>query len=51
MTREYRIEDNGEDVQLYLYEGEMQMGGALFPEEGDGSAWDLATEVGEDWIA
>ena len=51
MTREYRIEDNGDEVQLFLMEHDMQIGGALFPDQGDGEAWDLAYEVGEDWIA
>lgn len=51
MTREYIIEDNGDEVQLFLMEDGEQMGGALFPDEGDGEAWDLAYEVGQDWIA
>ena len=49
--REYQIEDDGDEVHVYLLEDGEQMGAGLFPDEGDGEAWNLAYEVGEDWIA
>jgi len=48
--REYSIDDEGDEIQLSLYEGGHQVGGAVFPDEGDGSAFHLAYEVGQQWV-
>jgi len=50
MTREYRIEDDGDEVHVYLIEDGEQAGGALFPDDGTGEAFDLALELGESWV-
>ena len=47
--RSYRIEDDGDEVHLSLFQGEMQVGGALFPEDGDGAAKQMAEEIGKSW--
>jgi hypothetical protein len=51
MMREYLIEDDGDEVHVYLMEDGGQMGAGLFPDEGDGDAFNMAYELGEGWIA
>lgn len=51
MTREYRIDDEGDEVLIALMEDGLQVGGAMFPDDGTGSSFDLARQVGEDWIS
>lgn len=50
MIRTYTIEDEGDEVQVQLFEDGEQMGGAVFPDTDDGDSWELAVEVGESWI-
>lgn len=47
--RDYRISDDGDAIQLALWQDEQQVGGALFPDDGSGAAFGLALEVGEMW--
>lgn len=49
MTRAYKIQDDGDEVQVQLFEGGVQVGGAMFPDDGDGQAFMLAHQLGEDW--
>ena len=50
MTREYLIEDEGDEVHVHLIEDGEQAGGALFPDDGTGEAFELALELGESWV-
>jgi hypothetical protein len=50
MIRTYTITDEGDEVQLQLFEDEIQMGGAVFPDMQDGDNWDMALELAESWI-
>ena len=47
--RSYEIEDDGDEVQVQLFDGGVQVGGAMFPEGGDGQAFMLAYQLGENW--
>lgn len=51
MTRSYQIEDDGDAVQVMLMEDDVQMGGAYFPDDGTGEAFQDAMEVGESWVS
>lgn len=50
MQREYRIEDEGSEIQLQLMDKGVQVGGAVFPSDDSGEAFNHAIEVGEDWL-
>lgn len=45
------IEDEGDGFQVSLIEGGVQVGGAVFPDDGSGAAFDLAKMLADDWIA
>jgi hypothetical protein len=47
--REYQIEDDGYGFQVSLYLGGVQVGNALFPDDGTGEAFGHAKRVGESW--
>ena len=46
-NRRYTIEDDGDEVHLSMFQDDQQVGGALFPDDGAGGAFDLAYQVGE----
>ena len=48
--RRYLIEDEGDEVRLALYQDEEQVGGAVFPDEGAGEAFELAYELAQSWV-
>lgn len=50
MNREYVIEDDGDEVHVALFEDGEQAGGALFPEDGSGEAYELACELAQSWV-
>lgn len=45
------ITDEGDGFQVALYSGELQVGGALFPDDGTGHAFEDARQMVEDWEA
>lgn len=46
--RTYEITDDGDDFQLALYDGELQVGGAILPQFlGVDAAFEIAQELGE----
>lgn len=47
--RTYVIQDDGDEVQLQLLVMGAQVGGALFPDDGTGAAFELAFHLGESW--
>ena len=49
MTREYQIEDDGDAIQVSLIQDGVQVGGAYFPDDGTGSAFQDALELAEAW--
>lgn len=49
--REYLITDEGEDFQLALMVGGVQVGGALFPVGANGSAFALADAMGKAFVS
>ena len=50
MTRTYSITDDGDEVHLAMFEDGEQVGGGLFPDDGTGEAFELACEVGDDFV-
>ena len=51
--RTYEVIDEGDEVRLQLFEGDMQMGGAVFPRNLDTfetDAWGEACSLGEWWV-
>lgn len=48
--REAYIEDEGDAFGVSLLEDGIQVGGAFFPDDGDGTAYDQAAEVAQAWI-
>jgi hypothetical protein len=48
--REYQVTDDGEDIQLALMVGGVQVGGALFPVGSNGSAFALADAMGKAFL-
>lgn len=51
MTRGYQIEDDGDAIQVQLLEDGVQVGGAYFPDTGDGEAFLDALELAQSWEA
>lgn len=49
MTRGYEIEDDGDGFQVALYQDGIQLGGAFFPDDGTGEAFQDALEVAQAW--
>ena len=49
--RYFSIEDDGESFQVYLFDGVSQVGGACFPDDGTGAAFDLAVQIGRSFGA
>ena len=49
-NRRYAIEDDGDEVQLFMFKDDQQVCGAVLPDDGAGAAWDLAYEIGEQFI-
>lgn len=49
--RDFLITDEGDEVQLQLFENQEQIGGAVFPQDGPGAAFCLAQEVAMAWVA
>ena len=49
-VRDISIDDEGDAFQLAMFENGLQVGGAYFPDTGDGSAHSVAVEVGESWL-
>lgn len=49
--RDFLIEDEGDAFQVSLMEGGVQVGGALFPDDGTGAAFLLAQEVAMSWCS
>lgn len=47
--RDYMIEDDGEEVQLALFVDGVQVGGAMFPDDGSGAARARAEALGAAW--
>lgn len=47
--RDYSIDDDGDEVQLALFENGVQVGGAMFPDDGDGLALGLALDLASMW--
>jgi hypothetical protein len=45
-NRFFSIEDNGDGFDLSLFDGINQVGGAIFPDDGTGKAFELAYEIG-----
>ena len=43
------IDDEGDGFAVALFRDGEQVGGALFPDDGDGSAWELAAMLAEAW--
>ena len=50
MQREYLIHDEGDEVHVALFEDGEQAGGALFPDDGTGEAFELAYDLAESWV-
>lgn len=50
-NRRYTIEDDGDEIQLFMFEDDQQVGGAMFPDDGAGGAFDLAYEIGEQFVS
>jgi hypothetical protein len=44
------VEDEGDGWQVSLIAHGVQVGGAVFPDDGTGAAFDLAKQVADDWI-
>lgn len=44
------IDDEGDGFQVRLLQNGVQVGGALFPDDGTGTAFDLAKTVADDWV-
>lgn len=51
MIRSYRIEDDGHEVHLAMFEDDEQVGAGYFPDEdGTGHALELAMETGAEFV-
>ena len=50
MIRSYRIEDEGDEIHLAMFEDDFQVGSGLFPDDGTGKAFELAYEIGEEFV-
>lgn len=50
MIRTYTIEDEGDEVHLAMFEDGVQVGAGLFPDDGTGESFELACEVGDDFV-
>ena len=48
---QYQIEDDGDEFQVALMLGGVQVGNILFPDDGTGMAFDHAKRMGESWSA
>lgn len=44
------IEDEGDEFQVRLMFGGVQVGGAVFPDDGHGEAFELAKVIADDWV-
>ena len=44
------ITDDGDGFQVSMWFRGVQVGGANFPDDGHGEAFDLAKQVAEDWV-
>jgi hypothetical protein len=42
----FTIEDNGDSFDLALFDGDVQVAGAFFPDDGSGKAFELAHKIG-----
>ena len=49
MTRGYEIQDDGDAIQVALLEDGQQVGGAYFPDDGSGEAFQDALELAQAW--
>lgn len=49
--REFVVTDEGDEFQLELLQDGIQVGGAVFPDDGTGAAFDMARGVGASWAA
>jgi len=49
VMREYLIDDEGDEVQVQFLEDGVQIGGACFPDDGSGEAFDVALMVAQGW--
>lgn len=49
--REAYIEDEGDAFQVLLFEDGRQCGACYLPDEGDGSSFEFATQVCNDWMS
>lgn len=47
--REYRIDDEGDEAHIYFIEDGVQLGAALFPDDGNGNAVEMCIELGKAW--
>ena len=50
-NRSFLIEDDGDAYQVQLLQDGIQMGGAYFPDDGTGEAFQDAMELGESWVS
>ena len=51
--RTYEVVDEGDEVQLQLFEDGLQMGGGVFPRTLDTidlDPWDEACSIGDSWV-
>jgi len=42
----FSISDDGDSFQLALFDGDIQVAGAFFPDDGSGQAFELAQSIG-----
>lgn len=49
VMRDYVISDEGDEFNVQLLENGQQVGGALFPDDGTGRAFDRALEMAQSW--
>jgi len=51
VPRDYVIQDCGEDFQVALLKDGQQVGNCIFDDDGTGSAFVMALEMGKAWVA
>jgi hypothetical protein len=49
-NRTFTITDEGDEIHLAIFQNGEQVGGGLFPDDGTGTAFDMAYEVGEQFV-
>ena len=48
-ARTFKVEDEGDEYDVALFEDGHQVGSALFPDDGHGAAFALALAIGQAW--